>query len=220
MWCFIKKTRFLFIFLTTLLFGLVTAIDAELGLHQVADGFFAILLVMGIFAISGNKKKFFVWMIMLVGIKAMHLVLKMYLDEHWINAFRAGVAMSFFFIMMVECLCLVLKDKAINMATLFGSMSAYLFMGMGFAYLYLVFFAINPSLFSGFSSYPEPRAIYFSFITLTTVGYGDVLTLNPLLQTISWIESFLGHAYMALFISQLVGRYVAFNIEEGLKDKR
>ncbi len=61
------------------------------------------------------------------------------------------------------------------------------------------------------------RSIYYSFITLTTVGFGDVVAKSPVMQTLSWMESFTGQAYMAIFISQLVGRYVAEHMPNSKK---
>ncbi len=46
---------------------------------------------------------------------------------------------------------------------------------------------------------------YFSFSTLTTVGYGDVTPLAPAACSLSWLEAMFGQFYMAVFIGQLIG---------------
>ena len=87
-------------------------------------------------------------------------------------------------------------------------MSCYLFIGLAFAYFYLMVYFFYPSDFIGLDAYPESRAIYFSFITLLTVGYGDVITTSPFIQTFTWIEAFCGQVYIVVFISRLVARHV------------
>jgi hypothetical protein len=54
-------------------------------------------------------------------------------------------------------------------------------------------------------------ALYFSFINLTSVGYGDILPVSPLARTMSWIEALMGQLYMTLLIARLVSLHVAHN---------
>ncbi|WP_431606633.1 ion channel [Legionella maioricensis] len=66
-----------------------------------------------------------------------------------------------------------------------------------------------PQSILGFESYPQTRAIYCSFRRLTTVGFGDVIATSSSMQCLAWIEAFCGQAYLAVFIYQLVRRYLA-----------
>lgn len=75
--------------------------------------------------------------------------------------------------------------------------------------IFLLLELLSPTSFSGLITKHESQAIYFSFITLTTVGYGEIVPLKPIAQTITWIESLIGQFYLAVIIGQMVGRFVA-----------
>lgn len=201
--------RFLFLFITTLLFCLTIAVNAELKLPQLSNFIFAVLLMASLLVIGEKEDKIFVALLVLLMLQLLQIFLSMWVTHVALELFKAIVAVVFFLLLTVACLRLTLCDKTISVTTLFGSLSGYLFIGLSFAYLYLALYAIFPQDFIGFKPFIEVHAIYYSFVTLTTLGIGDVVPTAPITQTLTWIEAFFGQAYMAIFISQLVGRYVA-----------
>jgi len=50
---------------------------------------------------------------------------------------------------------------------------------------------------------------YFSFVTLTTLGYGDIAPVSIIAKTACWMEAVIGQAYLTILIAQLVGHYIA-----------
>jgi hypothetical protein len=54
--------------------------------------------------------------------------------------------------------------------------------------------------------------LYFSFVTLTTAGYGDITPLNPLLRTVAYFEMITGQFYMAILVSGLVAHFIGIRI--------
>lgn len=203
------KLRFLFLFCIILLFCLCKAIEAQVGSMVIMDLFLIVLIIASLLVISEKKQRLVMGLILL-GLLQIALILV----DLWIKTFsfytlKLSITMSFFALMTVACLRLTLQDKAINITTLFGSLSSYLFIGLSFAYFYLTIYSLSPHAFSGFAPFPETRAIYYSFVTLTTVGFGDIVSQSPVVQCLTWMEAFCGQAYLAIFISQLVGRYAA-----------
>jgi hypothetical protein len=51
---------------------------------------------------------------------------------------------------------------------------------------------------------PFSHMVYFSFVTMSTLGYGDVLPKTPLAQTLAWMQSVLGQFYLAVLVAWLV----------------
>ncbi len=51
--------------------------------------------------------------------------------------------------------------------------------------------------------------VYFSFVTLSTLGYGDITPGNLLTGTFTYIEAILGQLYLAIMMARLVGLYIA-----------
>jgi hypothetical protein len=97
--------------------------------------------------------------------------------------------------------------------SILGTVCGYLFLGLGWAVLYALIegfwpgsFAISPRLVTGGESpRPLPHVLtYYSFVTLTTVGYGDVSPVSPATRTFAWMEAITGQFYLAVIVAGLV----------------
>ena len=89
-----------------------------------------------------------------------------------------------------------------------GSISLYLLLGLLWTLIYLFILVIDPGAFQGLEAenWREafPRAAYYSFVTLTTLGYGDILPTNPVAQFFAYMEAVAGVFYMAIVVASLV----------------
>jgi hypothetical protein len=108
------------------------------------------------------------------------------------------------------------RDVTTNM--IFGAVVAYLLAAVGFAYLYEVLELFQPGAFSGVPDGASPQALgdallYFSLVTLTTVGYGDILPVSGLARPLAVLEGVFGTLYLAVMIARLVGLHVAARIQ-------
>ena len=61
---------------------------------------------------------------------------------------------------------------------------------------------------------------YFSFVTMTTLGYGDIIPIKELSRTMAWVEAFTGQVYLAVVIARLVGVYIAQSTKLSNKEDR
>jgi len=111
----------------------------------------------------------------------------------------------------------VMREEAITPDKISAALCSYLLLGMIWAFLFSLLELLYPGSFqtgprieghgasamfqrSGFEN-----AIYFSFTTLTTLGYGDVTPIRPLAQNLSVMEAVLGQVYMTVLVARLVG---------------
>ncbi|MCI0467377.1 MAG: ion channel [Beijerinckiaceae bacterium] len=90
-----------------------------------------------------------------------------------------------------------------------GAVLLYLTIGNIFVGFYAIAGLLAPQAFSGLSFSDAPTLlvsdlIYFSFATLTTVGYGDVLPVHPLARSLSNLEAIVGQLYPATLLARLV----------------
>lgn len=99
-----------------------------------------------------------------------------------------------------------------------GSLSLYLLLGLIWAVIYLFILVTDPSAFSGIevSSWQEgfSRIAYYSFVTLTTLGYGDVLPTNHIAEFFVYMEAIIGVFYMAIIVSSLISLRLAAHQEK------
>ena len=110
---------------------------------------------------------------------------------------------------------------------IFGAVCGYLLLGIIWALLYSAVetafpgsLAVSVSSQSAGAAGTIDRGIltYYSFITLATVGYGDVTPVLPLARTLAWIEAIAGQVYLATLVAGLVGLKVSQAIEERTTD--
>lgn len=90
-----------------------------------------------------------------------------------------------------------------------GSICIFLLLGLIWTTLYLLLAEFTADSFSGLegASWQDhfPDLIYFSYVTLTTLGFGDVLPTSPIARFLVYMEAIVGVFYMAIVVSSLVG---------------
>jgi hypothetical protein len=87
-----------------------------------------------------------------------------------------------------------------------GAVAAYLFLGLAWAYAYELVAALAPGAFAAAQpgALPGRGLMYFSFVTLTTVGYGDITPVHPAARTLALLEALTGQLYPAILLARLV----------------
>ena len=107
----------------------------------------------------------------------------------------------------------VLFVGEIDLNSVIGSLSLYLLLGLIWAVIYLLLLVMNPSSFSGIEvqgwQQTFPRVIYYSFVTLTTLGYGDILPTTHIAEFFVYLEAVVGVFYMAIIVASLVSIHLA-----------
>lgn len=112
----------------------------------------------------------------------------------------------------------VLKKTRVTFETLKGVMCAYFLVAIGFAYLFWLIEIFFPGTFStpynqieaSSYGYYISQMIYFSFVTLLTIGFGDIVPMKDLGQTAVIIEGIIGQFYMAVLVARLVSIYTLY----------
>ena len=107
----------------------------------------------------------------------------------------------------------LMQGGAVDADRLMGSLCVYMLLGMLWAVYYALVEMIDPGAFH----YAVPTAdiqpashfLYYSFVTLTTLGYGDVVPVSPLVRTPAYLEAVVGQVYLTVLVASLVGRHVS-----------
>lgn len=119
-------------------------------------------------------------------------------------------------VLAIVVLAQVFRKGPITFHRIQGAVAVYLLIGLTWAFLYRCFDLHEPGSFSiapGGSANPDTdnlgRFVYFSFITLTTVGYGDITALHPLARTLVMVEALVGQLFPAILLAKLVSMQVS-----------
>ena len=107
----------------------------------------------------------------------------------------------------------VLAPGPITIQRVVGAIVLYLNIALFFATVYRAISDIEPAAFSGLSDGAEgPRGvaaiIYFSFVTLTSTGYGDLLPIYPPARSVATLEAVIGQLYPATLLAWLVAQHI------------
>lgn len=108
----------------------------------------------------------------------------------------------------------VVVTRRVSSDLIFASLCAYLLIGLVWAHIYLIMelffpgsFSINNDLVLSYSTLPQQFS-YYSFVTLTTLGYGDIAPVTPLAQSWAVMEAIMGQLYLAIIVARLMGLYI------------
>ena len=94
-----------------------------------------------------------------------------------------------------------------------GAISIYLLLGICFGVLNILLELLLPGSYKGLDPVNDGRVgldlIYFSFVTMTTLGYGDITPVGPLARAVAYIGSVVGQFYIAILVAGLVGAFIS-----------
>jgi hypothetical protein len=76
-------------------------------------------------------------------------------------------------------------------------------------------YRVAPDTFAGVAHGGAGNFIYFSFVTLATLGYGDITPVSPLVRTAAYLEAIVGQLYVAVLVASLVSRHVTSEDQRG-----
>jgi voltage-gated potassium channel len=101
----------------------------------------------------------------------------------------------------------IVMEPYVSGRTVLGLLSVYLLIGMTFAATYIMIAVVSAEPFFAQTKNAEPVDFtYFSFVTLATVGYGDLTAANPLPRMLSAIEGLSGQLYLVTVVAVAVSR--------------
>jgi hypothetical protein len=102
----------------------------------------------------------------------------------------------------------ILFEGKVDGNKIIGSLSLYLLLGLIWTVLYLILLTFDPTAFNGIEVTEWrslfSRVAYYSFVTLTTLGYGEITPASHIAQFVVYMEAVVGVFYMAIFVSSLI----------------
>ncbi len=180
--------------------------------HVVEAALMTLVLCMGVLAVSARRATR-LWAIALL----LPAVLGNWANHFWPGRWPTeavfGARLVFVGFVVACLLGFILRAPRVNSEVLCAGISIYLLLGMLWAFAYVVVGGLAPDAFAfsvpaGAShSMAGFNAFYFSFITLTTVGYGDVTPVSELARMLAILEAMTGTLFVGILIARLVSLY-------------
>jgi len=112
----------------------------------------------------------------------------------------------------------LIRSESVAQDTVVGGICVFLLVGLCFAIMFILMTDLNPGAFlegsrsiarsNSDSSAHATMLLYFSFVTLTTLGYGDVFPVSDMARMFTVAEALTGQLYLVIFMARLVALYV------------
>lgn len=169
-----------------------------------------LLVISGVMAVIGTH----IWAKLVVALASVNLALRclgLLYPALELTTVNALIGALFAGLLMWVILVQVFREGPVNAHRIAGSVAAYLLIGVVWGAAYLIIDLQSPGAFSfpatmgsGDTHFHQAKLLYFSFITLTSVGYGDIVPVHPVAQTLSMLEALIGQLFPAILLARLV----------------
>ncbi len=171
---------------------------------------YSFLIFTGINACSDNKKQFTTISLM-GGLSFLSLWLAFYFDNSIPTQWLKSICLLVFYCYLaVQLFFKIAKNKAVDLNIILASVSGYLLIGAIGGFLFQLLTLAIPGSFKGLSGNFETYDLqYFSYITLTSVGYGDISPATEAAQSLVVLLALSGQIYLTILVAILVGKYLS-----------
>lgn len=115
----------------------------------------------------------------------------------------------FFMLIVVHLIDQVARSREVDLSVILESVNGYLLVGLSGGILFTLISALQDGAFSSSTEYGLADFLYFGFITVTTIGYGEITPVSGLARWVAILVGVSGQLYIAIIIATLVGKYLA-----------
>lgn len=141
-------------------------------------------------------------------------------DEGVYNYFEFAILFSFYCLVTYEIILQVWRTKSVSRAVILGLMSGYICLGLVGFFICMTIELIEPGSFGGLSvsefaiENKREDLTYFSFITLFTIGYGDIIPISRLARNAAILIGLMGQFYLVIVTAVVIEKYIRMNNKE------
>ncbi len=176
---------------------------------------FIINIGIGLIFVTDKKVKFFFLLVLLAIIGALSIGSMIWVNEmRSYGIIRLTCLFLFYIIVNAEIIKQVAKARTISLNVIYGLISGYISLGFLAFFMFLTIAMIEPNSFSGLQTELNNTAelndklMYFSYVTLLTIGYGEILPVSDLAQKGAVLVALVGQFYVVILTAIVVGKYV------------
>lgn len=206
------------IFLVSLIAVLFGSLFIPPGLHELLFGplFFIINILAGTLLISEKKgqRRIFLGMLLLT---LLSYILAMLFEPEAINFtyVRFTILFLFYSLVTLEIISQVWRSKRVNKTVILGLISGYICLGLLGFFICTSIELIAPGSFNGLvprevnANENTEGLVYFSYITLLTIGYGDITPVTRVARSAAMLIGLLGQFYLVIITAIVVGKFIS-----------
>ena len=209
---FIRKTPksilllisiFYFVFILPLIKN--TRVTGLTGLTELMNTIAYSLILLSIFSIIDNKTKFLRYLIIL----AVSLIWMMYYSEHVVFEYIAFIFSTIVFVITTGIMIKqIVSSKTVSAKVIVETISGYLLIGVIFGFLNSILFWVDPNSIGLGGKNGISNIMYYSFITVTTIGYGDISPISQAAKSLSILFGIISQLYLTIIMALIIGKFL------------
>ena len=213
--------RFLYLLIALVAFVTVVPVLEELGQgRMILSIFYSTILLAAAYAVS-ESRGYFILALILAGPAFVLRWINNFLEGPWLAVVADVLTVLFLLLVAMLILTHVLRDEKVSREKIFGALSVYLLLGVIWSLLFMMVDFLVPGSFG----HGQDRAltgaemVYYSFVTLTTLGYGDIVPISPSARGLATFEALTGQLYLTVLIARLVGLHITHSSRRRSEDQ-
>jgi hypothetical protein len=212
LWIF--KERFvLLVIVIVIVIGSIPLLEHNPWFSIVSSIFFMIVLISVIMAVSETERSL-KFGLTLGAIAFISFWIYVLTGQYYFGF----IVWVFFIYATIQIIITVFNAKKVTLNVIFGGIAGYLLIGYLGANIIMLLYIADENSFTLSKelgdSLPQRLAYYFSFTTMTTLGYGDITPTSPAAQTLALYLAVVGPLYLTILVAILVGKYISQSIIE------
>jgi len=169
----------------------------------------ALVVASGLFAAEFSRSLFsilFAVACVVIGISVLSLFQK---ESDLLTYLSFFLVTAFFVVITIALVTHIAGSEKVSGATLLCAVNSYLLIGLTLSMLFIILDLVVPSSFGQIETEGNRTSvfIYFGFVTLTTLGYGDISPASPLARSLATFTALFGQLYLVIIMAFLIGKY-------------
>ena len=203
--------KFLFLLISmVLMFALRPFLESFVRISYLMDIFFFVIFLSAVYAISQKRSTFIIALVMALLIEILiwlgHLT-----DISSLRTIGNFLAILFIGYTATVILSYLFTEDEITSDVIMGAICVYFLIGLAWAFIFFTLELFQPGSFQ----MPQGQGIdlshfsYYSYVTLTTLGYGDITPISNQARSLALLEAIMGQLYIAILVAKLVGTHIA-----------
>ena len=217
MYSFCIHNRFLFLLIALLCYLLIWPfLQPFIHFRLLLSMTLTFVLISAVYAVSESKRTTVIASVLAVVWGALQWTTNI-VESPALDVADSIIAIVFLSYIIYQSLLFFGSSRKVNFNIVIASVVVYLLMALIWAEAYNLIEIVAPGSFNFavvISEAGSSRFTYFSFVTITTLGYGDIIPATNLARAVSMLEAFVGQTYLVVLVARLVGMQIAQSLRE------
>ncbi len=170
----------------------------------------SLVVVSGLFAADFSGSLFRILFLFACMVVAVIVISLLFYESDSLAYITFSLSAIFFVLITIALITHVAKADNVKASTLLCAVNSYLLIGLSLSMLFIILELIVPNSFNlaGNPAKMFSTFLYFGFVTLTTLGYGDILPLTPVARSMAALTALFGQIYLVTIMAFLIGKFL------------